>query len=98
MTDDDLRKKVEALAQEVDDLREQQERLTTLPDAVAKLHGTVETLQALVMSRFDRVDGGVEKAASIRTAITFASVVIVPILVAIIGGYFALKAGLASAN
>ena len=57
------------------------------------LRGQINTLTALTRAGFTNVDGGLERAAGIRTAITFASVVIVPILVALIGGYFVIKAG-----
>lgn len=83
MSLDELQDDVHALREEVGELR----------GAVSELRGAVLTLSRMMSSRFDDVEGGVEKAASIRTAITFASVVIVPILVALIGGYLALRAG-----
>lgn len=60
---------------------------------IARLEGTVDTLSKLVLAKLDGVQEGVDKAAGVRSAITYAAIVIVPILVAVIGGYFALKAG-----
>lgn len=72
----------------LDDLENERVAIKSLPDAVARLAGQVEVL-------IDLVTGGnakLEKATSFKSAIAFASVVIIPVLVAIIGGYFALKA------
>lgn len=93
MTDDELQEEVHDLRGRVEALEEVHDRLQKLPDAVAELTGTVKTLTTMVTSRFDHVDQGVDRASGIKTAITFASVVIVPILIALIGGYFALRSG-----
>lgn len=84
------------LRERIEDLEDEREAIKELPQAVAELHGAVGVLQSLVTSRFDGIEPKVDKAASLRTALQFAAVVIVPVLVALIGGYFALKAGLAS--
>lgn len=92
-SDEELRAEVSELSKKVEDLQEESDRLRGLPDAVAELKGTIATLQQLVLGRFDQVQAGVDKSSSIKTAIQFAAVLVVPILIAIIGGYFALKAG-----
>ena len=51
-------------------------------------------LRQHVDERFDSVDTATAKASSWGTALTFAATVIVPILIALIGGYFALRSGL----
>lgn len=93
MTEEEIKHTVRELRDRVDDLEQERERLAKLPDAVAELKGTVQTLSTLVVSRFDKVDVGVDKAASLKTAIQFAGVVLVPIILALIGGYVALKTG-----
>lgn len=95
MTEDDLRAEVAELRDRIEVLEHEQEKLARLPDAVAELKGMVATLSSMITNRFDTVDQSVDKAAGIKTAITFMSVVMVPILVALIGGYFALRAGVA---
>jgi hypothetical protein len=79
-----LIRRIEILEQDVDKLEE-------LPTQVSSLAGEVKTLTRLVTARFDNIQGPIEKAAGIKTAVQYAAVVIVPILVAIIGGYFVLK-------
>jgi hypothetical protein len=93
MTDDELQGVVHDLAERVETLEEERDRLKLLPDAVAELKGAVQTLSGLVTLRFDGLQGPVEKAASVKTAVQFAAIVLVPIIVALLGGYFALRAG-----
>lgn len=88
-----VERKVDELVERVEDLENERETIKHLPHAFAKLAGTVDTLKDLIIERFDRVDGGVEKATSLKTAIQFAAVLLLPILLALIGGYFTLKAG-----
>lgn len=63
-----------------------------LRDEVATLVGKVATLERVVLAKLDGVHTAVDQAAGIKQAMTYAAIVIVPILVAIIGGYFAIKA------
>lgn len=93
MTENEIQQRVDQLAHTVEELQEEHDRLRQLPDAVARLEGAVQTLSSMVTNRFDGIQAPVEKAASVKTAIQFAAVVLVPILVALIGGYVALKAG-----
>lgn len=93
MTPEEIEAEVHELREKVEDLENEREALQRLPTAVAELAGAVRVLQGLVTSRFDNVDQTIQKAGSVKTAIQFASVVIVPVLVALIGGYFVLKAG-----
>lgn len=95
MTEEEIQHTVLDLKQRVEELEEEREKLRQLPEAVAELKGMVVTLSGMVTTRFDGIQPSVEKAASVKTAIQFASVVIVPILLALIGGYFALKSGTA---
>jgi hypothetical protein len=82
----------------IDDLEAEIKRLIELPERLAELRGEVKSLRALVINRADSIQSGVDKAANIKTAIQFAAVVLVPILVALIGGYFVLRAGIPSAS
>lgn len=93
LDDAELRDAVHDLATRVERLEENADRLSKVPDAVAELKGAVQTLSSLVVTRFDGLQPSVEKAASLKTAVQFAAIVLVPILVALIGGYVALKAG-----
>lgn len=80
-----------------DDLRETHERLEDaenriqvfegLLGAVATLDGKVDVLMDLCRG----LDGKTDKLSSLKTAVQFAAVVVVPILVALIGGYFLLR-------
>lgn len=89
--DEELAREVRSLAERIADLEEDRDRLKGMPEAVAEIKGMVTALSGMVQSGFKSVGEGVDKAAGVKTAITFAAVVIVPILVAIIGGYFAFK-------
>lgn len=85
LIDEDL---IRDLLERVDDLENEREAIKELPEAVAQLRGSVEVLQTLVITQTQKVT----RATSLTTAVQFAAVVIVPLLVAIIAGYFALKA------
>lgn len=91
--DEDVKEVIKELKRRMKALEDEMLDLAGLPGAVERLEGVVDTLKEVVLKRLDGVHEGVEKAASLRSAITFASVVIVPILVALIGGYFVLKTG-----
>jgi hypothetical protein len=94
MTEDErIFKEVKELRRRVEELEEDRDKLLNLPEALAEVKGMVVTLQGLITSGFDGIKPGIEKASSVKTAITFASVVLVPIIVALIGGYFVLQAG-----
>lgn len=86
---------VAELARRVRHLEEQLMDMAGLPDAVARVEGALETLTRLVGEKLTTVQQAAEKATSVKSAIMFVSVVLVPILVALIGGYFVLKAGAA---
>lgn len=93
MTEEELSNEVHDLIDRVQALEENADRVAQLPDAVAQLTGAVQTLTSMVQGRFDGVDAHVREATGLKTAIQFASVVIIPIIIALIGGYFALRAG-----
>jgi uncharacterized small protein (DUF1192 family) len=93
LTEEDLVEVVHELRERVGLLEAEGDRLAKLPDAVAELKGAVQTLSSLVITRFDGIQGPVEKAASLKTAVQFTAIVLVPIIVAIIGGYVALRGG-----
>lgn len=93
LSDAELQVEVHDLRERVEKLEDGADKLADLPDAVSELNGSVKVLNQMVLGRFDHVDESVQQATGLRTAITFASVVIVPIVIALIGGYFALKTG-----
>lgn len=95
MTEDEIREEVRDLRERVDDLEHEQEALARVPEAVAELKGMVKTLRDVVIKVGDGA-ARIEKASSMRTALQFAAVVIVPILVALLGGYFVIRAGVPS--
>lgn len=95
MTDDEIRREVHDLRERVSDLEDETDALKRVPEAVAELTGAVKVLKDLVV----KVDNGatrIERASSMKTALQFAAVVIVPILVALLGGYFVIRAGVPS--
>lgn len=98
MTDQDLKKRVDRLCESVervnkefdelkDDVSENSGKIDVMLHMMTSLTSNVKDLQSDV----GKVGDGVDRASSVKTAITFASVVLVPIIVAVIGGYFALK-------
>jgi hypothetical protein len=99
MTDEDFRREVHDLAGRVEELEEERERLKRLPDAVARLEGALGALTRVVNSRFDSVDQGVANAKPGRDFwLKLILGGVVPVLVALITGYFLLKAGLAQSG
>ena len=66
-----------------------EERVDRLQEAVGELRGRLTALEAQVARALVPEP---EHHGGLKTAVTFASIVVVPILVAILGGYFALKA------
>jgi hypothetical protein len=59
---------------------------------IGELHGRLMALEAQVTRLETRTIGGSpDKYGGVKTMITFASLVIVPIVVALLGGYFALR-------
>lgn len=90
MTPDEVVKEISDLRERVEDLEDEADTLKRLPEALAELRGMVKALKDVVV----KIDGGadrIERANSLKTAVQFAAVVIVPILVALIGGYFLVK-------
>lgn len=94
-----IRRDVSKMDNDIDGLREdvaeQNGKISTVLLMMQGLTESVIHLREDLDKSFKDVNSTVEKASSIKTAIQFASVVIVPILVAVIGGYFALKSGAA---
>lgn len=91
LSDAEIQDEVHDLRTRVSRLEEHSAQVMRLPEAVAELRGALETLTDLVTSRFDGIAPGVEKASSVRTAVQFAGAVLVPIIVALIGGYVLIK-------
>lgn len=93
----DQGEKITSLEWRIEDLENQIEAMKNLPWAVAQLSGMVVSLQEMVAAqvRGDRCELSAEDIPSqskVKTTIHFLAVVIVPITVAAITGYFALKA------
>jgi hypothetical protein len=93
MSTSELQLEVYQLRDRLERIEDLSDKVSTVSTSVAELSGTVKTLSQIVTGRFDGLDKGIEAATGVKTAITFASVVIVPIIIALIGGYFALKTG-----
>jgi phage-related minor tail protein len=93
LSDAELQREVHDLRTRVSRLEEAREQVMKLPEAVSELRGALEVLTDLVTSRFDGITPAVEKASSVRTAIQFAGAVLVPIIVALIGGYVLIRTG-----
>lgn len=68
-----------------------------LAEQLSDLKEVLSELREEINTRFDRVDGSTDKISSFKTAMQFASIIIVPVLLALIGGYFALKGAQVSA-
>lgn len=92
----DIHETLQELCNRMEMLEDEHDAIAKLPNEVAELSGKVDTLQTMLLARMDGVSTSVDKATSVKTAIQFAAVVVVPVLVALIGGYFALRAGLAT--
>jgi hypothetical protein len=99
---DELESKVADLVGRVEDLENERDAIKNLPGAVATIAGQVQVLHDIVIQGFDghkRVieseDGQtIQKANSWDTAIKVAAGVVVPLLVALIGGYVLLRTSL----
>lgn len=91
LSDAEIQDEVHDLRTRVQRLEDHAAQVLKLPEAVAELGGALEVLTKLVTSRFDGIEPGVEKASSVRTMISFAASVLVPIVVALIGGYVLVK-------
>lgn len=74
-------------------LRADVDELRGVREDVADVKRSVATLSALVLSRLDGIEQGVERPTrlDLKTIVQFASLVLVPICVALIGAYVALK-------
>lgn len=70
-----------------------EQELEELKTQLAELRGEVKTLTNIFINRSAELKNGIDKTNSIKTVIQFVAVVIVPLLVTLIGGYFALKTG-----
>lgn len=86
--DDGDRRRLKELLDRVEDLEDERLAIKELPDAVAHLAGQVEVLQALVLAQSQKVND----ATGLKTALQFAAVIIVPLIVVLVGGYFTLRA------
>lgn len=93
---DEVAAQLEEVAERVSDVEEAQNRIEALPSAVSELKGMVTILQTAVTNGFDGVQKPLQAAAdssSVKNAVQFAAVVLVPLLVALIGAYVAIKTG-----
>jgi hypothetical protein len=92
------------LSNRIDDLENERDSIKAIPMAVGELKGIVEatrdqvnTLMRSMTGRFDNVDSGIERATpGWEWWLKFCIGVIVPLLLAIISGYFLLRAGVQS--
>jgi hypothetical protein len=71
------------------------DRMDRFESSIGELRGRMIALDSELSRLMERIDRLAvpepDKHSGLKTAVTFASLVIVPILVAILGGYFALK-------
>jgi hypothetical protein len=86
------RREFEQLSERLGDVENEMLALKDLPAAVARNTGSIQTLISLVQAGFDGIGKPLERPTDAKSAIQFAAVVIVPVLVALIGGYFVLQA------
>lgn len=91
----EVKRLAEELAERVEDLENEREAIKRLPTAVAELHGTVNTLKELVLKKLDGISETVTPGRW-DTLLKFAQFVIVPILVALITGWFLYKSQIPS--
>lgn len=96
---DKLREDVEHLSDTIGDIRDIAEVTDRLIERVGELSGKVDVLTTQLTthllnlkSAVDNQSDTTDRLASWKTAAQFASAVVVPLLIALIGGYFALKA------
>lgn len=90
---EELRRQLDALLARMEALEKAQRESGSVREMVAEIKGQMTALQGIVEARFDQVDTGVSKASSWDTALKFAGVVVIPVLLTLIGGYIALKSG-----
>jgi hypothetical protein len=96
-----VRRGLARLADRVDDLENERDAIKRIPQAVGELKGMTEAIQVQVNSlmtsmtgRFDNVEDGIRRATpGWDFWLKFIIGAIVPVALTIIGGYFALKAG-----
>lgn len=98
---DGLEKQVEKNTDRIEDLEDLAVVTNHLIERVGEIKGKLDLVADQVTAHLTRVEKAVngvgtnvDKANSLKTALQFAAVIVVPVLVALIGGYFALKAGL----
>lgn len=68
-----------------------EERLDRFEGTIGELRGRLGALEAQVARIQDRTPVETDRHGGLKSAITFVSIVIVPIIVALLGGWFALK-------
>lgn len=91
------------IEERVEDVENELLALKALPTNVAELRGEfnglvgrVNLLITRMDQRFDSVEGKADRATSLKAFAAYVGAVLVPILVALLGGYFALKANVGS--
>lgn len=97
--DEEVRKQVAKNTARIEDLQDLAEVTDRLIERVGELSGQVELLATQLTQHLlnlknavDNQASSTDKLASWKTALQFAAAVVVPVLMALIGGYFALKA------
>lgn len=83
-----MRRALRTLREELEDLQGDVTELKPLVGQVNRLEGELAVVLALTRQHLpgiDKIDTKVDRLQSVKTAIQFAAVVIVPILVALIG-------------
>jgi hypothetical protein len=98
LSDQEVHDEVMRLGEQVDTIETELKALNSLPEqqyeqneAISAIRGALETLTAIVTARFNQIQPKVEEAAGIKTTIQYMALVLVPILVALLGGYFATR-------
>lgn len=105
MSDEELSERIAAMEERINDICEDfkglRHDLKDLREDVHETSGKTDACLTMITNTARNVNAieqgqqgikdGVDRASSVKTAIQFASIVLVPILVALIGGYFALK-------
>lgn len=96
---DELKKQVDENSAKIRDLEDIAEVTDRLIERVGELSGKVDLLTTQLTTHLlnlktavDQQSSSTDKLASWKTALQFAAAVVVPLLIALIGGYFALKA------
>lgn len=98
MSGDEIREGVDELRRELRRIEAIEagnaEDIADLSATVAEVKGMVTALQAMVIARFNGVDKGVKEATpGWDTALKFGSLIVLPLLLAILSTYVALKSG-----